>query len=272
MLNRVGGPHSTPILARLSAPGVAIRVSVARLGYSSTFRRNCALAAIILGLLLLAMMLLGVPTAALPNLAHAGGARIDVCGDANSDGLVSATDANIALRTAVGSADCEACACDVNFSGNTNATDGLLILQAGVGQDVSLSCASCAPPTTTTLPCVAKSLSGDWLFSLTPTQENCGHGLDNPINAIVTLEQTIDDEIIIVRPSLPVMNERFRRLDACTAKVSYEISEDGGLTFNAGIITIGTDGDSFGGDVSWEFCDAAGCSCDGTDIWSGVRQ
>jgi hypothetical protein len=67
-----------------------------------------------------------------------------VCGDASGDGNVSAADGQVALRTAVGSAQCEACRCDVNLSNSITTSDALLILRAGVGQSVLLACPFCS--------------------------------------------------------------------------------------------------------------------------------
>lgn len=65
------------------------------------------------------------------------------CGDADTDGKVSATDALLALRASVGAADCAECRCDVNTAGGVSATDALLILRVAVGQPVSLACPPC---------------------------------------------------------------------------------------------------------------------------------
>jgi len=65
------------------------------------------------------------------------------CGDGNGDGNITATDALLALNTAVGSANCPLCACDVDSSTATTATDALRILQSAVGQPVVLNCAAC---------------------------------------------------------------------------------------------------------------------------------
>ena len=62
------------------------------------------------------------------------------CGDANDDGSTSAADALIALKAAVGSAQCDDLACDVNFSETITAADALLLLKRAVGQNVSLVC------------------------------------------------------------------------------------------------------------------------------------
>jgi hypothetical protein len=63
-----------------------------------------------------------------------------LCGDGNGDGSITASDALIALRTAVGSATCAEVLCDVDDSGTITAGDALRILANAVGQDVTLSC------------------------------------------------------------------------------------------------------------------------------------
>ncbi len=57
--------------------------------------------------------------------------------------LITATDALIVLRTAVGAAQCPLCVCDVNDSGGNTATDALIVLRFAVGQPVTLDCPSC---------------------------------------------------------------------------------------------------------------------------------
>jgi hypothetical protein len=69
--------------------------------------------------------------------------EIPVCGDVTGDGKLTATDALVALRSAVGSGSCQPCVCDVNESGGVNASDALAILRAGVGQPVALDCEDC---------------------------------------------------------------------------------------------------------------------------------
>ncbi len=66
-----------------------------------------------------------------------------ICGDADSNGTINATDALIALFTGVGSGDCPACVCDVNSSGPINTTDALNILFEAVGIIVELICPPC---------------------------------------------------------------------------------------------------------------------------------
>lgn len=66
-----------------------------------------------------------------------------LCGDANADGAVSATDALFALQAGVGAAECAACRCDVNGTGGVTATDALLILATAVGQTIALTCPPC---------------------------------------------------------------------------------------------------------------------------------
>jgi hypothetical protein len=65
------------------------------------------------------------------------------CGDATCNSSISASDALLALKTAVGSGDCLLCICDVNSSGSINTTDALLVLKKGVGQEVNLVCIAC---------------------------------------------------------------------------------------------------------------------------------
>jgi hypothetical protein len=74
-----------------------------------------------------------------PNLLPA----IFHCGDANKNSEVTATDALSALRTAVGSQDCELCLCDLNDNGSVTAADALSILRRSVGQQIPLLCELC---------------------------------------------------------------------------------------------------------------------------------
>jgi hypothetical protein len=62
------------------------------------------------------------------------------CGDANEDGSITATDALIALRTAVGQGSCQLCLCDTNDSASVTATDALAILRFTVGSLCRFSC------------------------------------------------------------------------------------------------------------------------------------
>jgi hypothetical protein len=63
------------------------------------------------------------------------------CGDADQSGTIVATDALIALRTAVGTASCFETACDTSGDGRTTATDALAILNAAVAPGTILRCA-----------------------------------------------------------------------------------------------------------------------------------
>jgi hypothetical protein len=62
------------------------------------------------------------------------------CGDANRDGLLTATDALIALATAVDAATCPLLVCDTDDSGDVTASDALRILQRAVDIDVLFQC------------------------------------------------------------------------------------------------------------------------------------
>lgn len=65
------------------------------------------------------------------------------CGDANEEDGVTATDALVTLKTAVGTAECELCRCDVNSANGITASDALMMLRFAVGQAVSLVCVPC---------------------------------------------------------------------------------------------------------------------------------
>jgi len=66
-----------------------------------------------------------------------------LCGDADSSGALSSTDALIALNAAVGLAVCETCLCDVNDSGGITASDAQALLAAAVGLPAELVCPAC---------------------------------------------------------------------------------------------------------------------------------
>ncbi|TFH19981.1 MAG: hypothetical protein E4H03_12980 [Myxococcales bacterium] len=70
------------------------------------------------------------------------------CGDPDDSTASSATDALIALRTAVGIGSCDACVCDVDSSGGltpVSASDALQLLRVATGaSDVSFVCPSCS--------------------------------------------------------------------------------------------------------------------------------
>ena len=66
-----------------------------------------------------------------------------LCGDANGDLSISATDALITLNASIGLGNCEICVCDVNGSGGVTASDASVVLAAAVGQLVVLDCEAC---------------------------------------------------------------------------------------------------------------------------------
>lgn len=69
-----------------------------------------------------------------------------LCGDTNTDGTISASDALFVLRAAVGSKPCPLPVCDYTGDGKIAASDALAILRKAVGQNVASKC----PPTPTT--------------------------------------------------------------------------------------------------------------------------
>jgi hypothetical protein len=63
-----------------------------------------------------------------------------LCGDANSDGEITAGDALLALRAAVGAASCLKSLCDYTGDDQVTAADALAILRVAVGQVVPPNC------------------------------------------------------------------------------------------------------------------------------------
>lgn len=66
-----------------------------------------------------------------------------LCGDADGDGQIKATDALKTLRAAVGVGECALCLCDVDGSGSVKASDALVVLRLAVGQNVATNRAGC---------------------------------------------------------------------------------------------------------------------------------
>jgi hypothetical protein len=65
---------------------------------------------------------------------------LEVCGDANGDSFINATDAAVILGSAVGSRAFCGEDCDVNGDSRINVTDAFLVLRHSIGVDVSLTC------------------------------------------------------------------------------------------------------------------------------------
>jgi cysteine-rich repeat protein len=68
------------------------------------------------------------------------------CGDPDDSGTIRSSDALFILRTAVGTAQCDDCVCNVDESTGTTtitASDSLRVLRKAVGIDVQLSCPVC---------------------------------------------------------------------------------------------------------------------------------
>jgi hypothetical protein len=69
--------------------------------------------------------------------------RCFLCGDANFDSSLKASDALTVLRASVGSGLCVDCVCDVNANGDTTSSDALAVLRKSVGLPATMSCAEC---------------------------------------------------------------------------------------------------------------------------------
>ncbi len=65
------------------------------------------------------------------------------CGDATPPDGITAPDALYVLRSAVGTASCDLCVCDVDGGGTITAPDALRVLRHAVGQNVELQCPAC---------------------------------------------------------------------------------------------------------------------------------
>ena len=81
-----------------------------------------------------------------PRIQELDGFADRLCGDGNFSGDITATDALLALKGAVGSAECLYCVCNIDGSDEVTATDALAILRSAVGGDVTLECISCFLP------------------------------------------------------------------------------------------------------------------------------
>ena len=68
---------------------------------------------------------------------------VDICGDANSDDLITAQDALKIMRYSTGLGTCTKCVCDADGNGTVKTTDALVVLNASVGDYSGLACAGC---------------------------------------------------------------------------------------------------------------------------------
>jgi hypothetical protein len=66
-----------------------------------------------------------------------------ICGDANEDDNLNATDALLILRVSVALDECLDCICDINGSGAVTASDALIALRASVGLPEQFQCPAC---------------------------------------------------------------------------------------------------------------------------------
>ncbi|HUQ71092.1 MAG TPA: dockerin type I domain-containing protein, partial [Planctomycetaceae bacterium] len=71
-----------------------------------------------------------------------GSPVVSCCGDVNVSGTLTASDALLVLKAAVGSDDCPLlpCICDTNGNGTITATDALAVLRRAVGLGNALEC------------------------------------------------------------------------------------------------------------------------------------
>lgn len=65
------------------------------------------------------------------------------CGDPTDDGNLSAADALLVLRAAVGNDHCPICVCDIDATDEITAADALRLLRIAVGHELELHCPPC---------------------------------------------------------------------------------------------------------------------------------
>jgi len=68
---------------------------------------------------------------------------VPFCGDPTADYRFTVSDALYILRSGVGLESCDVCVCDTDGSGKVSATDALVALKIAVGQPLTLSCGLC---------------------------------------------------------------------------------------------------------------------------------
>ena len=80
-----------------------------------------------------------------PRVIELDGLGYATCGDANDDGMVTATDAPKILSWSVGGNYCAYCLCDATNDQSITATGALAALRGAIGQTENLNCPSCNP-------------------------------------------------------------------------------------------------------------------------------
>lgn len=101
------------------------------------------------------------PTTTLPEETTTTTLPGALCGDANEDGRVTAADALLVLKTAVGAAECSFEYCDFNGDGRVTASDALAILRLAVGQEVEPHCPEALLFPSTTIPVTSTTLTSE---------------------------------------------------------------------------------------------------------------
>jgi len=114
------------------------------------------------------------------------------CGDFNSDGNVTATDALGVLSTAVGGSSCDLVRCDVDGGGSVAATDALIVLNGAVGQSVSYACPSVAISNINQLPRATGPVAGG--AALPALVAGLTNGAQTGINLKTLSDATFDSQ------------------------------------------------------------------------------
>ncbi|HYC57766.1 MAG TPA: hypothetical protein VEL28_22765, partial [Candidatus Binatia bacterium] len=136
-----------------------------------------------------------------PDNAPASHAQPVTCGDFTGEGSYSASDALGTLRSAVGSATCLICVCDVDNSGNIAATDALRTLRFAVGQPVTLDCPADGTP-------IAWDAGGDainWTDPLNWSLDRIPNGCDAATIATGSVQHNMGSNMVrSVTSSVPL--------------------------------------------------------------------
>jgi len=124
----------------------------------------------------------------------------EVCADANRDGRVTASDALVILKAAVGLGECALTVCDASGDARLTANDALMTLRFAVGMQIELQCdvntTTTTSTTTTTLAqkslTVSRTGSGSGTVTSNPAGIECGSDCNQPYNigTSVTLTAT----------------------------------------------------------------------------------
>jgi hypothetical protein len=130
--------------------------------------------------------------------ARTADAALGDCGQPVSNGAnPTASDCLFILKTAVGSQTCDpVCVCDTNGAGGVSASDALVCLKKAVGQGVTLACPTpCGSTTTTTLGDTQPTLTAGDFPLVSPCEDR--DTLPNDATFIATINAATKANVIV---------------------------------------------------------------------------